>query len=83
MMLKNKVATIYSARGAVGAVVARAFVSEGAKLLLWFLLAIISWNCCHETSHDRRRFPALAERASVAVFTTVDGVSAAIGATKI
>lgn len=60
MMLKNKLTLIYHARGAVGGVVARAFVSEGAKFLLWFLLAVISWNCSHEASHDRRRLPAFA-----------------------
>ena len=34
MMLKNKVAVIYGAGGAVGSAVARAFVREGAKLFL-------------------------------------------------
>jgi NAD(P)-dependent dehydrogenase (short-subunit alcohol dehydrogenase family) len=34
MMLKNKVAVIYGAGGAVGGAVARAFASEGAKLFL-------------------------------------------------
>jgi Trk K+ transport system NAD-binding subunit len=38
MMLRHKVAVICGA-GTVGNVVARALVSEGAKLLLWFLLA--------------------------------------------
>jgi hypothetical protein len=73
MTLKNKVAAIYRARCAVGGVVARAFVSEGTKLLLWFLLAIISWNCSHETLHDRRRLPPLAELANVAVIVASDG----------
>jgi hypothetical protein len=79
MMLKNKVAVIYGARGTVGRVVARAFASEGAKLLLWFLLAIISWNCSHETLHDRRGLPTLAELASVAVCMASDRASAMIG----
>jgi NAD(P)-dependent dehydrogenase (short-subunit alcohol dehydrogenase family) len=34
MMLKDKVAVIYGAGGAVGGAVARAFASEGAKLFL-------------------------------------------------
>jgi NAD(P)-dependent dehydrogenase (short-subunit alcohol dehydrogenase family) len=34
MMLKDKVAVIYGAGGAIGAAVARAFASEGAKLFL-------------------------------------------------
>ena len=34
MMLKNKVAVIYGAGGAIGGAVARAFASEGAKLFL-------------------------------------------------
>src|SRR3982074_3021308 len=34
MMLKNKVAVIYGAGGAIGGAVARAFGSEGAKLFL-------------------------------------------------
>src|SRR5258707_10685346 len=34
MMLKNKVAVIYGAGGAIGSVVARAFAREGAKLFL-------------------------------------------------
>jgi NAD(P)-dependent dehydrogenase (short-subunit alcohol dehydrogenase family) len=34
MMLKNKVAVIYGAGGAVGSAVARAFAREGAKLFL-------------------------------------------------
>jgi NAD(P)-dependent dehydrogenase (short-subunit alcohol dehydrogenase family) len=34
LMLKNKVAVIYGAGGAVGGAVARAFASEGAKLFL-------------------------------------------------
>src|SRR5688500_6832612 len=34
MMLKDKVAVIYGAGGAVGGAVARAFAREGAKLLL-------------------------------------------------
>jgi NAD(P)-dependent dehydrogenase (short-subunit alcohol dehydrogenase family) len=34
MMLKNKVAVIYGAGGAIGSAVARAFASEGAKLFL-------------------------------------------------
>lgn len=63
MMLKNKAQAIYRARCAVGGVIARTFVSEGAKLLLWLLLAIISWNCSHETLHDRRQVPTLAELA--------------------
>jgi NAD(P)-dependent dehydrogenase (short-subunit alcohol dehydrogenase family) len=32
MMLKNKVAVIYGAGGAIGSAVARAFAREGAKL---------------------------------------------------
>src|SRR5882672_8827490 len=34
MMLKNKVAVIYGAGGAIGGAVARAFAFEGAKLFL-------------------------------------------------
>src|SRR5258708_23209702 len=34
MLLKNKVAVIYGAGGAIGSAVARAFVREGAKLFL-------------------------------------------------
>src|SRR5260221_10328609 len=34
MMLKNKVAVIYGAGGAIGGAVARAFASEGARLFL-------------------------------------------------
>src|SRR5260221_12327969 len=34
MMLKNKVAVIYGAAGAVGSAVSRAFAREGAKLFL-------------------------------------------------
>ena len=34
MMLKDKVAVIYGAGGAVGGAVARAFASEGAKVFL-------------------------------------------------
>src|SRR5262249_59116069 len=34
MMLKDKVAVIYGAGGAIGAAVARAFASEGARLFL-------------------------------------------------
>src|SRR5262245_30461336 len=34
MMLKDKVAVIYGAAGAIGSAVARAFASEGAKLFL-------------------------------------------------
>src|SRR5207244_317587 len=34
MMLKNKVAVIYGAGGAIGGAVARSFASEGAKLFL-------------------------------------------------
>ena len=34
MMLKNKVAVIYGAGGAIGGAVARAFASEGANLFL-------------------------------------------------
>ncbi|HWZ88164.1 MAG TPA: SDR family NAD(P)-dependent oxidoreductase, partial [Polyangiaceae bacterium] len=34
MLLKNKVAVIYGAGGAIGSAVARAFGSEGAKLFL-------------------------------------------------
>ena len=34
MVLKNKVAVIYGAGGAVGSAVARAFAREGAKLFL-------------------------------------------------
>ena len=34
MMLKNKVAVIYGAGGAIGGAVARAFAREGAKLFL-------------------------------------------------
>jgi NAD(P)-dependent dehydrogenase (short-subunit alcohol dehydrogenase family) len=34
MMLKNKVAAIYRAGGATGGAVARAFASEGARVLL-------------------------------------------------
>jgi NAD(P)-dependent dehydrogenase (short-subunit alcohol dehydrogenase family) len=34
MMLKNKVAVVYGAGGAIGGAVARAFASEGAKLFL-------------------------------------------------
>lgn len=34
MMLKNKVAVIYGAGGAIGGAVGRAFASEGAKLFL-------------------------------------------------
>src|ERR1700686_3434430 len=34
MMLKNKVAVIYGAGGAVGSAVARAFARQGAKLFL-------------------------------------------------
>jgi len=34
MMLKDKVAVIYGAGGAVGGAVARAFACEGAKLFL-------------------------------------------------
>jgi NAD(P)-dependent dehydrogenase (short-subunit alcohol dehydrogenase family) len=34
MMLKNKVAVIYGAGGAIGGAVARAFAGEGAKLFL-------------------------------------------------
>jgi NADP-dependent 3-hydroxy acid dehydrogenase YdfG len=34
MMLKDKVAVIYGAGGAIGGAVARAFASEGAKLFL-------------------------------------------------
>jgi len=34
MLLKNKVAVIYGAGGAIGGAVARAFALEGAKLLL-------------------------------------------------
>jgi NAD(P)-dependent dehydrogenase (short-subunit alcohol dehydrogenase family) len=34
MMLKDKVAVIYGAGGAIGGAVARAFASEGARLFL-------------------------------------------------
>lgn len=34
MMLKNKVAVVYGAGGAIGGAVARAFASEGAKLFV-------------------------------------------------
>jgi NAD(P)-dependent dehydrogenase (short-subunit alcohol dehydrogenase family) len=34
MMLKDKVAVIYGAGGAVGSAIARAFVAEGANLFL-------------------------------------------------
>ena len=34
MMLKDKVAVIYGAGGAIGSAVARAFASEGASLFL-------------------------------------------------
>ena len=34
MLLKNKVAVIYGAGGAIGGAVARAFAREGAKLFL-------------------------------------------------
>ncbi len=34
MLLKNKVAVIYGAGGAIGSAVARAFAREGAKLFL-------------------------------------------------
>jgi NADP-dependent 3-hydroxy acid dehydrogenase YdfG len=64
MMLKNKVAVIYGAGGAIGGAVARAFAREGAKLFL--------------TGRHRAPVEAVAkEVASAAETAEVDALEAA------